>query len=53
MTAVIAAVPPAGQPAIGPPPLAVSRTVLVHVPVQLTIEIAGTSMFADAPRTSA
>ena len=41
--------PPAGQPATGAPPLAVSRTAAVQCRVQLTIEIAGTSVLADAP----
>ena len=44
-----ATVPPAGQPAIAVPPLAFSRTALVQPPVQLTISIALTSVFADAP----
>jgi hypothetical protein len=44
-----ATVPPPGQLDSGAPPLAVSRTAETQVPLQLTIEIAGTSVFADAP----
>ncbi len=44
-----ATVAPAGQPASAAPPLAVSRTDEVQVRVQLTIEIDGTSIPADAP----
>ena len=43
-------VPPAGQPATGGVPLTFSRTAAVQVGLQprLTIEIEGTSVFADA-----
>ncbi len=44
-----ATVPPTGQPATATLPLASSRTELVQPPVQLTIEIDGTSTFAEAP----
>ena len=49
MTRGAVTVAPAGQPAIATLPLTVSRTVDTQVPVQLTIEIEGTSEFADAP----
>jgi hypothetical protein len=42
-------VAPAGQVESAGPPLAFSRTADVQVPVQLTIEIAGTSTPAEAP----
>ena len=49
LSELTATVPPTGHPATPVPPLASSRTALVHGAVQLTIEIDGTSTFAEAP----